>query len=585
MKKLLTLLLGLGLTISAMAQTTLRGQVVDAGTGTPISGAKVLLGNQNIATTTNAAGEFQLLYLEATDEEVIVEAEGYVGTIELVLLQENQTLDMPAIQLQQDIAKQTQDEILLNLTEEEMNDDEGRSQAQASASSATTDVFNSTTSFAWSTARYRNRGYASAGSETYYIEGLNFNSAERGQFNYSAMGGLNDASRYKDVLNPMEATTFTFGDLGQSTNYMMGASRYAQGWKVGAAGTNRNYKARINATYASGVLPNGWAFIGQLAYRFSPYIDNKGIIGEGIKYYSLGYFFSAEKQWQNGNRLRLLTFGAPTERGQNAAVTQEVYDLTGSINYNPYWGYQNGKVRNSRIVKSFDPTVIAAFDLKIDDWQKMKFAVGYHYSWYSNSALNYFNAPDPRPDYYRNLPSAMWDAQIGNLYYDLSKDQLYGADTYKYGYGLFIGEDMNGNAMGSAFQGADGNLVGPSVNAEQYNTLVRLWQTRDNKTTQIDWDNLYAANYANNANNPNGAARYFIERRHNDIQEAIASVNYQNTKYDHLRMTLGLEGKYSQGIHYKTIDDLMGANQWIDIDAFADRDIKELATNSGFTQA
>ena len=585
MKKLLTLLLGLGLTISAMAQTTLRGQVVDAGTGTPISGAKVLLGNQNIATTTNAAGEFQLLYLEATDEEVIVEADGYVGTIELVLLQENQTLDMPAIQLQQDIAKQTQDEILLNLTEEEMNDDEGRSQAQASASSATTDVFNSTTSFAWSTARYRNRGYASAGSETYYIEGLNFNSAERGQFNYSAMGGLNDASRYKDVLNPMEATTFTFGDLGQSTNYMMGASRYAQGWKVGAAGTNRNYKARINATYASGVLSNGWAFIGQLAYRFSPYIDNKGIIGEGIKYYSLGYFFSAEKQWQNGNRLRLLTFGAPTERGQNAAVTQEVYDLTGSINYNPYWGYQNGKVRNSRIVKSFDPTVIAAFDLKIDDWQKMKFAVGYHYSWYSNSALNYFNAPDPRPDYYRNLPSAMWDAQIGNLNYETSADQLYKADGTPYGYGLFIGEDMNGNAMGSAFQGADGNLVGPSVNAEQYNTLVRLWQTRDNKTTQIDWDNLYAANYANNANNPNGAARYFIERRHNDIQEAIASVNYQNTKYDHLRMTLGLEGKYSQGIHYKTIDDLMGANQWIDIDAFADRDIKELATNSGFTQA
>lgn len=584
MKKLLTMLLGLGLTISVSAQTTLRGQVVDAGTGTPIEGAKVLLGNQNIATTTNAAGEFQLLYLEAMDEEVIVEAEGYVGTIELVLLEDNKTVELPAVQLQQDIAKQTQDEILLNLTEEEMNDDEGRSQAQASSSSATTDVFNSTTSFAWSTARYRNRGYNST-AETYYIEGLPFNSAERGQFNYSAMGGLNDASRYKDVINPLEATSFTFGDLGQSTNYLMGASRYAQGWKVGVAGTNRNYKARVNATYASGPLSNGWSFIGQLAYRFSPYVDNKGIIGEGIKYYSLGYFFSAEKVWSNGNRLRLLTFGAPTERGQNAAVTQEVYDLTGSIYYNPYWGYQNGKVRNSRIVKSYDPTVIAAYDLKIDEQQKMKFAVGYHYSMYSNSALNYFNAPDPRPDYYRNLPSAMWDGQIGNIYYDTSADQLYRADGTPYGWGLFIGEDMMGNYLGSGFTGADGNLVGPSVNPQQYNALVNLWKNRDNKTTQIDWESLYAANFANNANDPNATARYFIERRHNDIQEASASVNYQNTQFDHLKMTLGLEGRFSQGIHYKTIDDLLGGNQWIDIDAFADRDIKELASNGGFTQA
>ena len=83
------------------------------------------------------------------------------------------------------------------------------------------------------------------------------------------MGGLNDASRYKEVLNPMEATNFTFGGIGQSTNYLMGASRYAQGWKVGVAGTNRNYKARVNASYASGILANGWAFAAQLAFRFS----------------------------------------------------------------------------------------------------------------------------------------------------------------------------------------------------------------------------------------------------------------------------------------------------------------------------
>ena len=569
-------------------QTSLKGRVIANNTNQPIIGAKVTLANQNISTTTNGDGEFMLSYLEPTDEEVIVEADGYIAALELVNLQENQLNEMEDVLMGPDVVALAHDEILLNLTEEEMTDDEGRSQAQASSSSASTDVFNATTSFAWSSARYRNRGYQS-NVENYYIEGLNFNSQERGNFNFSAMGGLNDASRYKEVLNPMEATNFTFGGIAGSTNYLMGANLYAAGWKVGVAGTNRNYKARVNATYASGVMSNGWSVIAQLAYRFSPYIDNKGIIGEGIKYYSLGYFLSVQKMWENA-ALKLITFGAPTERGQNAAVTQEVYDLTGSNNYNPYWGYQNGQVRNSRIVKSYDPTFIASFEYKIDENQRLHAAAGYHYSLYSNSAINFYNAPDPRPDYYRNLPSFMWDGQIANPNANAkhTEDQLYDENGNHYPWGLFIGEDLNGHNLGSGFIGDDGNLVGPSVDKDAYNSLVNLWKTRDNKTTQIDWESIYAANYANNASDAARdtitSARYILERRHNDIQEATASFTYFNDQYDHLKMTLGLEGKFAQGIHYKSIDDLLGGNQWIDLDAFAERDIKELANNTGFTQ-
>lgn len=587
MRKVFSMLFVLLLSVGMMAQTSLRGTVVDEAGNTPIVGAKVTLANQNISTTTNGAGEFALLYLEPMDEEIIVEADGYIATIELVLLQENQNLKMEPIRLQRDFARDAQEEILLNIADEDLNDDEGKSQAQASASSASNDVFNSTTSFAWSTARYRKRGYDQTYEQT-YINGINFNSAERGQFNFSSMGGLNDASRNKEVLNPIEATNFAFGGLGTSTNYLMDASRYAQGWKVGVAGTNRNYKGRVNATYASGPLANGWSFIGQMAFRFSPYIDQKGTIGEGIKYYSLGYFFSAEKKFNNGDKLSIITFGAPTERGQSAAVTQEVYDLTnaynktswGHNNYNPYWGYQNGKVRNSRIVKSYDPTAILNYDLKIDDYNKIKFAVGYHYSFYSNSALTFYNAPDPRPDYYRNLPSFLWDGQIA----DSNSEQLYSPDGGHYQYGNFIGADINGLEMGIGQVAHDGNIIGPSINAQQYNALVDLWQSRDNKTTQIDWDNIYASNIANNYTNPNGSARYLLERRHNNIQEAMANINYVNTQFDHLKITAGLEGKFSQGIHYKTVDDLLGGNQWIDVDPFADRDIKELATNAGLSQ-
>ena len=590
MRKTLFVLFSLLIAFSGFAQenagpTRLTGRLVVEGSDKAVPNATITLVNQDISTQSNANGEFTFLYLEEGDEELIVEADGYLETIELVQLHAGQTTELGDIALQQDVATETNDEILLSLDENELTDDEGRSQQQASSASASTDVFNSTISFAWSSARYRNRGYENV-YETTYINGINFNSAERGTFNFSAMGGLNDASRNREVVNPIGATNFTFGGLGTSTNYLMNASRFAQGWKISVAGTNRNYKAAVRLSYASGPLRNGWSFIGQLAYRFSPYIDNKGIIGEGIKYYSLGYFFSAEKIWDNGNRLNITTFGAPTERGQNAAVTQEVYDLTGSINYNPYWGYQNGKVRNSRIVKSFDPTAIVDYTWKINEKNMLKFALGYHYSMYSNSALTFYNAPDPRPDYYRNLPSMLWDGQIVNA----SSEQLYkqygeGAVGAHYPWGLFIGNNLNHLDLGNGSIAADGNILGPSVDINAYNALVNKWKARDDATTQINWDNIYAANYANNYNNPDGSARYMLERRHNDIQEAAATINYVNTQFDHLKMTAGLEGKFSEGIHYKTVDDILGGKQWIDVDPFAERDIKELATNIGLTQA
>ena len=579
-KTLFAVLLTIATLVSANAQTRLVGRLISV-EQQAIEGATITLANQGITTNTNAEGKFSLTYLEPIDEEVIIEAYGYISDILLIQLVENQLTDLGDITLQTDLLAEMKEEVVLNLAEMDLNDDEGKSQSMSSASSASQDVFNATISYAWSNARYRGRGYEQI-YEQNYIEGLSFNSAERGQFNFSAMGGLNDATRYKEVVEGIEANNFTFGSLGLSTNYLQSATNYAQGWKVGVAGTNRNYKGAARATYSSGLMENGWAFTAQLAWRYSPYLDIKGQIGEGISYNSFGYFLTAEKQWGKDKRLSLITFGAPTRRGQSSALTQETFDLTnqynktswGHNNYNPYWGYQDGKVRNSRVVESYDPTVIASFDWKIDEENHLKAAAGYHYSMYSNSALTFYNAPDPRPDYYRNLPSFLWDGQV-------DKD------------GYFIDKDMNGKPLGAVTDGGyikypleyNGQSVGHSINLDTYAQLTDLWTSRDDNATQINWDALYAANYANNANNPAGSARYIVERRHNDIQEGMINLNYRNTAVDHLTITAGLEAKGSQGIHYKTVDDLLGGNQWIDVDPFAERDIKELATNIGLTQA
>ena len=92
------------------------------------------------------------------------------------------------------------------------------------------------------------------------------------------------------------------------------------------------------------------------------------------------------------------------------AATEEAYYLANSHYYNPNWGYQNGEKRNARIVRQFEPSAIASWNFTIDDNKKLVTSAGFKYSNYGKSALGWNgNAADPRPDYYKKLPSSIFD--------------------------------------------------------------------------------------------------------------------------------------------------------------------------------
>ena len=115
---------------------------------------------------------------------------------------------------------------------------------------------------------------------------------------------------------------------------------------------------------------------------------------------------------------------------------------------------------------------------------------------------------------------------------------------------------------------------------EAYNALLQSWASGEN---QLDWNLMYDANAAveqhNKLSGETRMAKYMLERRHNNIFETALNATYQNKTFDHLDIVAGLEAKYSKGNHYKTIDDLMGASYWYDIDPFSDRDINDLTDN------
>lgn len=390
-------------------------------------------------------------------------------------------------------------------------DDEGGTSHQAISSTVVVqhDVFLRRAGFQLSQAYFKVRGYDNWQQQK-YINGVAFNSQLRGTFNYSSIGALNDITRNGDIANYTAPAVFTFGALGGAENISMRAGDFARGGKTTVSLTNRNYYSRAMLTYSTGLMSNGWAFTFSAGARYA----DKGNV-EGTFYRNLAYAFLAEKRWEKAS-LSLTTFGSPVSRGQSMGAMQEVYDLVGDNQYNPNWGYQNGKIRNSRVVTAFDPTTILSFRWDISPKVRWDNGIAFHYAYDGRTALNWYKAADPRPDYYRYLPS------------------------------YFEGEALS-------------------------EEIAALWRNDVSSTTQVDWDKLYAANYAAKMSG-DGAAQYMVEERRSDLYETSfnSTINAELSRYQRLTAGIGLRSTISR--NFKTVKDLLGADYVLDIDKFSERD-------------
>src|SRR5690606_28662652 len=279
--------------------------------------------------------------------------------------------------------------------------------------SASRDVYLNVASYTFGQARFNLRGYRSDNFQV-MINGITMNELENNNVYWSNWGGLNDMFRYRDNSYGLEANNFTIGEVGGASNTDATAYSQRKQFRASYALSNRSYTHRLMATYSTGVLKNGWAFSASASYR----VANKSYM-PGTFYDSWAYFLAASKKIGEKNFLHLTVFGVPTRRGKTAPAVQEMLDLADDNYYNPVWGYQEGKIRNSRVFKSHQPTFILSHVYNIDKTSSLNTAIGFQFGETSNSALNWYNAPNPNPDYYRNLPSNQADSGLAAQMYEL----------------------------------------------------------------------------------------------------------------------------------------------------------------------
>ncbi len=167
----------------------------------------------------------------------------------------------------------------------------------------------------------------------------------------------------------------------------------------------------------------------------------------------------------------------------------------------------------------------------VNDDTELNTSLSYSFGRGGRTSLNWYDAADPRPDYYRYLPS-----------------------YHQHDQGLF-------------------------------NYYTELWQDKENR--QLQWDEFYNANYKNlytqenigsfeNGETATGMrSKYSLEDRRNDHARLGLTSNFTSFQGDHLVLSGGVNLYWHEGYHFKEMVDLLGGDWWVDVDQFAERDFDD----------
>jgi hypothetical protein len=499
-------------------QGSVKGVITGKGSGSPLAGAVIADASGAELGKSGPDGSF-LVSMEAGKRMIFINMPDYEQAIISVTVAEGQTTDLGGVALPEMTA------FMMDLgtggMTEGFSEDGFETQSIQGVLSASADIFLSTAAYTFGSAMYRMRGYDN-NYQNVSLNGFVVNDIESGAPYWSNWGGLNDVMRSSMVSSGPEPIGFLFEPVGGATRINTRASEYRSGVKAVYSLSNRTYRNRAMVTYSTGLLENNWAVTGSYSRRWS----QRGF-EEGTFYDANSFFLSVEKKLNSHHSLNLTALDAIYERGVAGGTTQEVYDLSNDNYYNPYWGYQDGEVRSARVRSNNKPLLTLAHFWTPSDKLDIQTTAGYWFGKSGYSALNWYDVLDPRPDYYRKLPS----------YFSDESDKA---------------------------------------------RITEEWQT-DPTVSHIDWDHFYFANRKNiftvyneggiEGNTVSGnRSKYIVEDRRNDLSQFQFNTRASYDISDRLNLTGGLLVDIYRGHNFNVIKDLLGGDYWLDVDQFAERD-------------
>lgn len=511
MKKLVlsTLLVLQAVLVFAQQNPALKGKVIDAKSQKPLQNVVAVIQSTNQTALTSVDGSFVFQSIPSGEQVLVVKTSGYNQQTFNLEPFAGETIDLGVVLLEEDITSEQQLS-LVTITENDLGDDNSGSESTSGLLQSSRDTYQQAAAFNWGLARFRIRGLDNEYGVT-MINGIAMNKLYDGRPQWSNWGGLNDATRNQEFTMGSAPSDYTFGSALGTQEINTRASFYRPGTRISMSGTNTNYNWRMMGTHASGMNKDGWAFVVSASRRWAEeaYFD-------GTDYGANSLFASVEKKFNDKHSINLTSIYAQNSRGKSSPNTQEVTDLKG-IKYNSYWGWQDGKKRNSRDKDVEEPMTMLSHYWKITEKTTLNTNVAFQTGKIGNSRLDYQGGNNPDPTYYRNLPS-----------YYLNQFDDNGVWTPDY-------------------------------------TQAGIARTNFLANGQIDWKAMYLANQ--NSATP-GRSVYVLYEDRTDDNQLSANTILNSSLSDNISLTAAANFRKLRSHNHQNLLDLLGGQYFLDIDPF-----------------
>jgi len=501
------------------------GRVVARDTKEPIANIQVTIAQLKMVTITGGEGEFVLSEVPFGHYKIVVTGANIKNDSFVVVVNKDVdmgslgvtalapapavTSDIPTIGLETD-----------NVTTADDNIDVQTADGLAGSSN---DPFYGTAS---SILNIKNhwypRGYP-RGEQEVQVNGIVMNDVSNVGSVWNNWAGLGDVFHNSATTYGLAPSDYTFGGLIGSVYYNATAADQRKETRVSYTATDRNYRNQVTLTHNSGLMKNGWAYSIAVSKRWAEEGYVPGTFYNGYSYYA------AVTKVVKKSSFSFTTFGAPVDRGKSAFTTREAQQLDGNNYYNPDWGYQNGVKRNAKVENEFQPVMMLTHVYKPSEKTIWTTSLSYQFGKDKNSGLDWYNSTDPRPDYYKYLPS--W--QLNQV----------PADSLAY-------------------------------------TQLRDSILTNKDRLQINWNNIYRNNYLNNDSiqNVNGITGNTVRGRRStvvladdvqDIKKWVFNTNLQHSVNEYVTVYTGIEVLSQRTQSYRQLTDLLGGDFFTNYNQFA----------------
>ncbi|WP_289060588.1 TonB-dependent receptor [uncultured Zobellia sp.] len=343
MKKIYLACVAFLMAAMAFSQGTITGTVIDGELNEPLPGASVVLQGTTNGTSTDFDGKFQIeitenagtllvSYIGYTSKKVAYTSGGNIGNI--VLEPNAQELEGVVVSGVIDIAKDRETPVAVSTIRAAEIQEKLGSQELPEILKSTPSIYATKTGGGFGDGRVNVRGFDSRNTAV-MVNGIPVNDMENGAVYWSNWAGLGDVTTAMQVQRGLGSSKLAISSVGGTINVITKSTEKEEGGTVTLGGGNDGY-LKTNVAYNTGKSDKGFA-----ASILLGRTSGDGYI-QGTEFEGYNYFIGLGYEPNEKHNFQFVLTGAPQVHNQRTSSFFNVATLADHLEYGAKYNYNDG---------------------------------------------------------------------------------------------------------------------------------------------------------------------------------------------------------------------------------------------------